>query len=233
LQGDQLGIFLDRLLVQLSDPAALTALLVPAGDANHDRLRSLINAVYELPSATLHDVLNVQVVSTELERPLFPPGQTSGTWTQTTPSYQRTDVSYQSQDGLHPTWIDIVAGISLDLVLEVDPGQIATVLTRNIENITSLDDFRSRFQFFDLDAFMAKHQLTTVEELRDAFDYLLAEIRLQAVTPFNPADPGNRHRYTLQIAIFIRETLDLASALRDAKLARYIAGASPDVPPDR
>jgi hypothetical protein len=218
-----LGIFLDRLLVQLSDPATLTALLAPASDANHDRLRSLINAAYELPFATLHDVLNVQVVSSEFERPLFPPERTSGTWTQTTPSYKRTDVSYQSQDGLSPAWIDVVANISLDLVLEVDPGQIATVLTRNIEDITSLDDFRSRFQFFDLDAFLAKHHLTTVEELRDAFDYLLAEIRLQALTPFNPADPANRRRYTLQIAIFIRESLDLSSALRDAKLARTAA----------
>jgi len=217
------GIFLDRLLVRLSNPAELTALLAPAGDANHNRLRALINAAYDLPFATLHDLLNLQVLGTESQRPLFPPGRTSGTWTQTTPTYQRTDVSYQSQDGLQPTWIDMVANISLDLVLEVDPGQIETILTENIENITSLDDFRSRFRFFDLDAFMAKHQLNSVEELRDAFDYILMEIRGQALPPFNPADPANRHRYTLPIAIFIRETLDLAGALRDAKLARTAA----------
>jgi hypothetical protein len=220
------GTFLDRLLVQLSSAPEIKNLLAPASDANRDRLRVLVNAAYDLPFATLHGVPDVQVTKIELQRPLFPPGRTSGTCTQTTPAFKRTDFSYQSQDQLSPTWIDIVATVDIDLLLEVDPGQIESILIRDIENIANLNDFRSRFRFFDLDAFMAKHQLSTVEDLREAFQYLLAEIRLRALPPFDPNNPANRYRYPLPIAILIRETLELAAAMRDAKLMQAAAERS-------
>lgn len=218
-----MGGFVDRLLVQLSDPTQIMGLLAPASDTHHTRLRALIDAVYDLPYATIHDVLDVKVLSTEFERPLLPPGRTSGTWTQTTPSFTRTDVLYQSQNGLNPTWLDLIADISLTLVLEVDPGEVESILIKDLDGFTSLDDFRSRFRFIDLDAFMAKHHLTTVEELQEASQYLLAEIRLRAPAPFDPSAAANRHRYSLHVAFLIRETLDVAAALRDAKLARAAA----------
>jgi hypothetical protein len=212
--------FVDRVLLQLSTPTELGQLLAPSSDTNRTRLRTLLNAVYDMPFATIHNVLNVQMQTSEFQRPLFPPRRTSGVWTQTTPSYTRTDVAYECSGGLAPVWLDIAAQVGLTLVLEVDAGEVESFLTHEIVGFNTLDEFRARFRFIDLDAFMERHGITTVEELKEAYHYLLAEIRLRTPVPFDPNDPANQYHFTLNIAILIRETIDVAALLRDAKLAQ-------------
>lgn len=51
-------------------------------------------------------------------------------------------------------------------------------------------------------------------------------IQLKKPAPFNPQDPANIQSYPLNVAIFIRETLDVAAALHDVKLARTITEQS-------
>ena len=215
-----MSLFVDQLLLRLSDPAQLTQLLAPVGDTSHVRLRTLLSAVYELPFATIHDVRDVQIRRTVFQQPLFPPQYERGTWTQTTPDYTRTDVVHEVIDWQKPVWLDIFADVGLTLVVEVDSGAVESILTREVTGFNTLDEFRSRFRFIDLDAFMARHGLSTVEELREAFHYLITEVRLRALTPFDPTDPSTQHRYGLNVAILIRETVDVTAALRDAKLAR-------------
>jgi len=216
--------FVDRLLLQLSDPAQLAALLLPiADDPLKTRIRTLFDSVYDLPFARLHDVNAVQVRQLEFERPLFPPRRTRQTRTQTVPSHAVTEVAGESTEGLSPAWLDIAAEVGLTLVLEVDPGEVETVLVREITGFNTLDEFRARFRFLDLNAFMAEHHISTFEELRDRFHYLLTQIRLRAPGLFDPADPANQHPFSLKVAILIRDALDLAGALRDAKLARTAA----------
>src|SRR5262249_25005922 len=180
-------------------------------------------AAYDLPFATIHDVPEIAVRRREVERPIFPLTQTSGTWTQTNPSYARTDVAYQALNGAEPTWLDVAAELDVTLVLEVDGGQVASILTREITGFSTLEEFRARFRFIDLDAFIARHRITTVEELKQAYHYLLTEVHLQAPGPFDPASPANRHRFTLGVAVLIREAIDVAATLRVAKLTRTVA----------
>jgi hypothetical protein len=214
--------FVDQMLLQLHDAEQLTRLLAPAGDPRHARLHALLNAGYDMPFATLHEVRGLKVRQLELQRPLFPPRRKQGTWTQTTPSYTRTDVAYDSFNWQAPVWLDMAVEVELTLVLEVDPGQVAAIITREIAHFDNLNDFRARFRFIDLDAFMAKHRISTVEELRETANYLLTEIHLRAPAPFDPNDPANEHLYTLNLAILIRDVIDLKAALRDAKLTRAI-----------
>ena len=217
-----MSLFTDRLLLQLGDPAQLTELLAPAADATRARLRALLAAVYDFPFASIHDVQDIEVHRREIERPIFPLSHTSGTWTRTTPSYTRTDVALQELNGGEPTWLDIAAEVGMTLVLDVDPGQVASIITREITGFNTLDEFRARFRFIDLDAFMARHGIATVQELRDAYHYLLTEVQLRAPGPFNPNDPANRHRFALSVAVLIRESIDVAAALRAAKLTRAV-----------
>ncbi|MFF3877198.1 hypothetical protein [Streptomyces sp. NPDC001978] len=212
--------FVDQQMVRLSDPAQLTALVDPPGDANHARVRGLLNAVYAMEFATIRGVSDVRVRQSEFQRPVFPPRRTAGTWFQTMPPYTRTDLALERHDPMTPVWVDMAAELGLTLLLDIDAGDVQSVLTHEVTDFTTLDDFRSRFRFLDLDAFMAKHDITTVEELREAFHYLLTEIRLRFPGPFDPNDPANQHRYDLKLAILIRDSIDVASALRDAKLAR-------------
>jgi hypothetical protein len=212
--------FVDRLLVQLSDSPRLLELVVPPSDAGHSRVRALLDAAYDLAFATIHEVRDVRVVAKELQWPLFAPVRMSGTWTQTIPNYGRTDVAYERSGELPPVWVDMSAHLEVVLVMDLDMAQVESILTRSIDDFNTLDEFRSRFRFIDLNAFMAKHGLTTVEELKAAYAYLLTEVRLHAPGPFDPANPANQYRYSLNVAILIRDVLDVAAALRDAKFAR-------------
>jgi hypothetical protein len=218
-----MSLFADRLLLQLGDPVQLVQLLAPAGDPGRTRLRGLLAAAYDLSFATIHDVPEVAVRRREMERPIFPLTQTSGTWTRTNPSYMRTDVAYQELNGAEPTWLDIAAEVDVTLVLEVDAGQVASILTPDVTGFNTLAEFQARFRFIDLDAFMARHRITTVDELKQAYQYLLAEIRLQPPGPFDPASPANRRHFTLGVAVLIRDAIDVTATLRVAKLARAVA----------
>jgi hypothetical protein len=212
--------FLDRLLLQLSTPANLVQLLDPPADANHTRLRGLLDATFEFDFATIHEVRDVHVIGTELERPIAPLRRTIGTWTQTTPSYSRTDVRYERAESDGPIWLDLVATLGLTLLLEVDSGALASVVSREIEGFNTLAEFQARFKFIDLNAFMAQVGVATFEELRARHRYVLSDIQLQQPPPFNPADAGNLHSFTLGVAMLARDTLDVGAGLRDAKTAR-------------
>lgn len=213
--------FVDRQMVRLSDPAQLADLVNPPGDASHARLRTLLDVAYTMEYATIKGLSDVRVRRAEFQRPVFPPRRTAGTWFQNGPPYTRTDLALERHDGTDPVWVDLTAEIGLTLLLDIDSGEVESVLTREIGGeATTLAEVRERFPGLDLDAFMARHDITTIEELRAAFHYLLAEVRLRAPGPFDPGDPANRHSYELKLAILIRDTVDVASALRDAKLAR-------------
>jgi hypothetical protein len=222
-----MSTFVDQQLLRLSQPAQLIALVDPPGDVNHARVRALLGAGYSMEFATIHGVSNVQLRHAEFQRPLFPPRRTSGTWTQTSPSYTRADLALERCELTDAVWVDLAAELGLTLLLEIDLGEVESILVNEISGFSTIDEFRNRFRFLDLDAFMAEHRITTVEELREAFQYLRAEIRMRVPGAFNPNDPANQHSYELRLALLVRDApLDVASALRDAKLARTAAERS-------
>lgn len=213
--------FMDRTLIDLAVPANLAALLnVPA------RLSGLLAAVYDFPFGRVHDIKNLRVVAVERARPLFMPERTLGKWLRTLPSHEHTDIQYETVKLDNPVWIDLNASVMMDLILELDPGEIESVVTKGIDDIVSLEDFRSRFRFLDLDDFLARHRISTVEELREASHYLLTEIHVKAPAAFDPDDPANSHAYCLDVGLLIRDTLDIAEILREVKITRLVAERS-------
>jgi hypothetical protein len=217
-----MSTFVDQAMLSLSDPAQLRELVDPATDSTHQRVRQLFSAVYALPFAALHDIVQVDVLMTDFQRPLFAPRTLSGTWTQTVPSHVRTDVMYEGLTGLSPEWLDLAARLALTVVLEVDPGEVESILIADIGEFASLAEFEAKFRYFDLAGFMAEHHITTVDELKRAYRYLLGEIKLAAPAAFNPADPANQRRFDLNLAVLIRDGIDVATCLRDARLAREL-----------
>ncbi len=218
-----MSLFVDQLLLQLSDPAQLIQLLAPATDMNHARLITLLRAVYDFQFATIQGVVgDPKVLQVEPERLLLTTHRTQGTWTQTIPSYGRTDVLYEGSDKLEPIWLDLTAEVGLTLLLEVDTGAVESILIQPIEGFKTLDEFKAYFHFIDLQAFMAEHGITTVEELREYAQYLITQIQLQQPPQFDPNDPANLHSYTLNVAVLIRDTIDVAAVLHDIKLARAV-----------
>jgi hypothetical protein len=200
--------------------------VAPPSDATYQRVRQLFAAVYALPSAVLHDVTEVEVVTSDFQLPLFPPRRLAGTWTQTAPNHARTDVLYESSDALTPEWLDVATQLAVTVVLEVDSGEIETLQVADIGDFTTLGEFEAKFRYFDLAAFMAEHQITTVDELKRAYRYLLGQIRLRKPGTFDPGDAAHRRRFELNIAVLIRDGIDVTGCLRDTRLAREVAERS-------
>jgi hypothetical protein len=216
-------VFGDRALRELSDPDALGALLLPAGDAAGTRVRTMLAATYDLSAARIDQVSAAHVRMVSLQRPLFPVGRQEGTWSQLVPSFTRTELTLTMPAPVDPLWIDLLARIDVTVVTEVDPSGAEAVLSKAFDDFATLEEFRARFTFFDLDAFLAEHHISTVEELRDAFDYVVTEIRLRTSPAFDPDDPANRHTLPVTLAAVIVDPFDLTAGLRATRLVREAA----------
>lgn len=218
--------FVDRALAQLCDAGAFATLLKGAPAPTYPKLERLVNEVYPTDAITLDRITDVAVLSVEPARRLSGTSQIALTWQQQQPSYLTADLR-GSYDGAAPEiWADLFARVRLDLVAAVEPGGVESALAHAIENITSLDDFRSRFRYLDLDAFLAQRQVTTVEELRASAEYVLAEVHFRPVPPFDPMAPANRHAVTFDVAVAVLGIRDLAEGLRAAQRLRA-AGTRP------
>jgi hypothetical protein len=217
-----MSLFVDQLLLKLSDPTQLLQLLAPADDTTHAHLRTLLSVVYSLEFITIHDIRNIAVRNTEIQRLLLATHRTVGTWTQTGATSTRTQVAYEGSDKLEPLWLDVSAEVSLKLLLEIDRGEVETLLTQSVDNFSTLDEFRSHFNGLDLNALMTKLGITTIDELRTRFKHLSTGVQLRKPGTFDPNDPANLYDYTDNVLILIRETIDIALTLHDVKLARTL-----------
>jgi hypothetical protein len=212
----------DRALLLLSDPARLGALL-SAGDPDRQRIRTMLAATYDLSEARIEAVRDVEVTAVELAHPLFPVSRRSGVWTQLVPAYTRSELTLDVPVPTDPVWVDLLVRLTVTVVTEVDPDGAEAVLARAFDDFDTLEEFRERFSFFDLDGFLIKHRISTVAQLRDAFDYLVADVQLRRPAGFDPDDPANTHRLDVTLAAVAVEPLGLADGLRAARLVRAAA----------
>lgn len=213
----------DRVLLQLSDPDQLRAALLPAGDTVGQRVRTMLAAAYDLSAVRLDQIGGVTVTDVALEVPVIPVSHRVGVWQQTVPCYSRADLTLDVPAPTEPVWVDLRAHLSVAVVAEVDPAGAESVLAKSFDEFTTLDEFRARFEFIDLDDFMARHHISTVEQLREAFDYVVAEVRLRTPPPFDPGDPGNAHTIAVALAAVAVDPFDLAEGLRAARRIREAA----------
>ncbi|MGI8334823.1 hypothetical protein ACRYCC_33135 [Actinomadura scrupuli] len=217
--------FRDQVMLELSDPAAFAALLQPADDTDRQLVRTMLAATYDLSAVRIDQVTNVTVGELELQHPVFGTDQVAGNWTQTVPGYSRTELALERARSRDPAWIDILARLQVTVVTEVDPAGAESVRTETVEGFTTLEEFRRRFPFLDLDAFMREHGISTVAELRDAFQYLATTVRLRAATPFDRDDPANVHTLPVALATVAVDPFDLAAGLRAAQVVRAASRA--------
>jgi hypothetical protein len=227
--------FRDHVLLELSDPARVGALLLPADDGDGQRVRTMLASTYDLSAARIDQIRGVQVRSVALQHPLFPVGRRSGVWSQTVPSYTRTELTLDVPASTDPVWVDLLVQLEVTVVTDVDPSGAEAVLSRAVDDFSTIEEFRERFRFIDLDDFLTKHHITTVDELRAAFDYVVTEVRLRTPATFDPNDPANTHRLAVALAVRVVDPFDLTEGLRAARLVRAAAkgltGANPTTIP--
>ncbi|MFF0726040.1 hypothetical protein [Streptomyces sp. NPDC004134] len=214
-----MGVVQDKGLKQIADPTTLTTLLTP-----HAQL--LVERTHTLDYERIVSVKQLRILRSTLGEPLFAPRRRQGAWNQVTPAPTRTEFSWEGE-ATAPVWIDVSADLEIDVVAETDPGGIDSVVTRAVDSYRTLDEFRAQFSYLNLDEFMASHGLRTVEDLRDAGEYLRTEVRLRHPPPFDPTDPHNVRTVLLTAAVLVADPTDVVAALRSA---RRVAAAARDRP---
>lgn len=222
-----MATFTDRVLVGLGDPAALGALLRGTPAPSYPQLERLVTAVFDPESVRIDRIVGATVLDVTPMRALPGADRLSLTWQQHQPTFQLADLRGTLTRTGSEVWADLFARVQLSLVAEVDPGDIASAVATTLTNITSLADFQSRFRFLDLDDFLVRMHISTVEELRESAEYVLAEVRLRPLPPFDPDDLANVSSVTLDIAVAVLDERDLAAGLRAAMRLRA-AGAAAD-----
>ncbi|WP_419707423.1 hypothetical protein [Promicromonospora sp. NFX87] len=222
-----MATFTDRALVWLNDPATLGELLRGPDAPVFPHLERLVAAVYSPDGVQLDRVAGATVLDVDPMRPLAGADRLSLTWQRTQPGFELADLRGTLTRTGSEVWADLYAKVRLDLVAEVDPGGIESAVSTSIDNIASLADFRSRFRFLDLDDFLARMRISTVQELRESAEYVLTEVRLRPLPPFDPDDPANAGSVTVDLALAVLDQRDLAAGLRAARRLRA-AGAAAD-----
>lgn len=221
-----MATFTDRALVWLHDPGTLGGLLRGVPAPSYPHLERLVGAVFDPTGVTIDRIAGATVLEVTPMRALAVTDRLDLTWQQHQPSFQLADLRGTFSRTGAEVWADLYATVRLDLVAEVDPGGIESAVTSSIGNITSLADFQSRFRFLDLDDFLARMRISTVEELRESAEYVLTEVRMRQLPPFEPTDPANTRSVTLDVAVAVLDERDLAAALRAARRLRAAGRAA-------
>lgn len=214
-----MGVVQDRGLKTIADIGSLTSLLTP-----HAQL--LVERTHTLEYERIDSVKHLRVLGATLGEPLFAPLRRRGAWNQVVPAPTRTEFSWEGE-GAAPLWIDVIADLEVDVVAETDPGGLESVVARAVDTYRTIEEFRAQFSYLNLDEFMASHGLGTVEDLRDAGEYLRTEVRLRHPPPFDATDPVNVRTVSVAVAVLIADPADVVAALRATRL---VAAAARDRP---
>ncbi len=171
-----MSLFADQMLVSLSDPRALAALLDPPGDRAHARVRALFSAMVDAPFADVQSVVSLTVGRIELQRPLPASREVRGSWSQSTPRTAQGDLRWEESDRAAPLWIDVTAELDVTFLVDHDPGEVESI--RSHELVTSIQlrraprfdprDPANQLRFALGAAILIREELDVVAALRHA-----------------------------------------------------------------
>jgi hypothetical protein len=202
----------------------MRTLLTGGGAGPYPRLRRLIDSVYANDGVEVSAVSDVtaSAVTPVVRYALTDTFTVSHTASQ--PTYALSELRGVRRQVADAVYADLLASLTLDVVVTRDPGGIGAVSVSAIEDIASFADFESRFRYLDTSAFLAEHHITTVEELRTRYDYLLAEIQFRQPTQEEAAP--QTISVNLSLACCLSEDLDVLPALRAARTLRAAVDAA-------
>src|SRR5262249_6741710 len=120
VEAVEMASFRDRVLLALSDPTRLGAVLLPAADTQGAPIRTALGATYDLAAARVDQVRSVTVQEVLVEHSLLPVSHQIGAWTQTVPSFTRTEFTLDRPVPTTPVWIDLLAQVAVTVVTEID-----------------------------------------------------------------------------------------------------------------
>jgi len=205
-------------MVKYLTPGNVSGLLMPAGDATHARLKSLLTAVYEMQYLQIMSVDNVNVLDTQFQVPIQRDTEIRGSLEKLLPSSERT-LGTLTMTAEPNCWADMQLTTRVAVRVAITEAALEKVTTTDLSDITSLADFQSRFDFIDLQDFMAFANVSTLQQLKAEFPRLF-QLQFAQPPPYVATDPAALRSYPLTINALFTSTLDLVDMLRSAKSCR-------------
>jgi hypothetical protein len=217
--------FADDLMLKYGDDAKVSALLVPAGDATHARVRHLLDAVYSFPFLTIRSVEEVKLLGKEFQVPLAAPVELRGTLERPADPAQLMHLVLASRQLGALQWVGMELDVRVTAKVEVTSGAVERILSEDLSDVSTLADFESKFDFIDMPAFMAEAGVGTLAELKAR---LPQQFRMLYAQPpaFDPNDPRVQRRFRLAVCVLFEPDLDLEAALRTVREARDTAAVA-------
>jgi len=190
-----MSAFVDQWMLQFSDPSQWLPLLAPspapASDPNHLRLRTLFSSVYQLQASAIVQDVTTDAVKTQVRGLVIQRPVFPPKRVQGT--WTQTSPEYARTD------------VAYDGA--PDPQPIWVDASAEVVGLTAL------VNFVDADA-IASFALRRGTDTTGSYQFI-ADLTLAP-----PQGPGTPVPFSVNVAVLLRETVDLAAVLRDAKLAR-------------
>lgn len=202
--------FVDELMLRYSQPEQVAGLLVPRGDPDRLRVRSLLAAVYEPSLLEVRFVDSVQITGTSFQVPVRSPVTVRGGWEKLLPDVAQARATLEIPAVAPPQWIDLALDTVVTARVVLTAGALDALGSQEISGLSE-QEFLEKFDFLDLAELMRRAEVADFEELQAQFPRLY-RMHYADPPPFDPGAPGRTYR--LRVSVLFLPDLNLGAALR-------------------
>lgn len=210
--------FADQLMIRYLTPANLQLLLVPAADANLDRVRSLLASVYDMRFLKVEEVDSIEVRSKFYQVPLVQPVDVRGSWEKVLPNTERTTALFTVPALEQTDWIDMELETKISVKVSITSAALDMISSEDVSELTQAA-FVAKFAFLNLNDLMRSVGVSTFPELKADFPRLY-HLHYSQPPQYDPNDPSVIRTYPIRVSVLFFPTLDLQGALRQLNTGR-------------
>ncbi|WP_406161959.1 hypothetical protein OG806_40005 [Streptomyces sp. NBC_00882] len=198
--------FTDQLMLRYLNHERVASLLAPLDDPDRNRVRSLLDAVYEPGTVEVRFVDSVEIAETSFQVPVSAPITVRGNWEKLPPDMAQARAVLEVPAVTPPDWIDMSVDAVVTARVALTSGALETLAH---EDVSALSE----------DAFGAADSATLQAQFPQLYRVHYAE-----PPPFDPTGPGRTYR--LRVSVLFLPELDLGAALRRLVLCRRALDAA-------
>lgn len=190
---------------------------------------ALFNTAYTPVDFNLQSVAVSRVVRREFEAPTFETVRSTGSDEKITPTSERVMSERSTKNQGRLVWVDVALAAVLAATVETTVLEPESVVTRDLltelGGAATIAELRAklltRYTQSQLDEIFAKLRITTIDEFKERMN-LFVQFTYKEPPAFNPADPASARNFPLDVCVTFQPELNVADALRNAKLSRAI-----------
>jgi hypothetical protein len=211
--------FADRLMVRYLTDANVDQLLVPTGDTTRQRVKRLLESVYEMRDLTVREVVSAEVQGRQFQLPIVEQTELRGSWERIHPQSERTLASFVTSAFARVTWVGMSLDTRVEVNVEITEAALEKIESEDLSDVTTIAGLQAKFLFVDINDLMATSGVTTLQQFKAEFPRIF-RLRFAQPPQYDPQAAAAGRKYRLRVCALFSEALDLEGMLQMAKAAR-------------